>query len=184
MQSTSNPTPWKDELTTGDVVRFRFPVDDPDNPEAKAKRRPCLVLGIRWFGDHKFVEIVYGTGARSGANRGFEIWVKKGRSKAQAGLTCSTRFIGTRVIIVSVDHAGFEPDRTTGTPITGRLDAQCMQRLLSVKAMLREHGKKAPSAIRAQHLRKQNRDRQQARRDFPERSRVSRVSIPKPMKGA
>ena len=95
MQSTLNPTPWKDQLTTGDVVRFRFPVDDPDNPQAEAKRRPCLVLGLRWFDGLKFVEIAYGTGARSGANRGFEIRVKGGRAKAQAGLTCGTRFIGT-----------------------------------------------------------------------------------------
>jgi hypothetical protein len=95
MQSTLNPTPWKDQLTTGDVVRFRFPVDDPDNPQAEAKRRPCLVLGLRWFDGLKFVEIAYGTGARSGANRGFEIRVKGGRAKAQAGLPCGTRFIGT-----------------------------------------------------------------------------------------
>ncbi|SFN77381.1 hypothetical protein SAMN04487859_108161 [Roseovarius lutimaris] len=63
MQSTSNLTSWQVGLTTGDVVRFRFPVDDPDNPDAKAKRRPCLVMGVRWFGGRKFVEIAYGTGA-------------------------------------------------------------------------------------------------------------------------
>lgn len=178
MQSTSNLTSWQVGLTTGDVVRFRFPVDDPDNPDAKAKRRPCLVMGVRWFGGRKFVEIAYGTGAMTRANRGFEIHVKGGRAKAQAGLTCRTRFIGTRAIIVSVNHPGFEPDPETGTPITGHLEAKLVQRLLTVKATRRAHGDTAPSAINAQRLRDQNRERQQAARGFPERNRGSRVATP------
>ncbi|GAW37461.1 hypothetical protein RA2_04544 [Roseovarius sp. A-2] len=178
MKSTSHLTAWKDRLTTGDVVRFRFPVDDPDNPDAKAKRRPCLVMGVRWFGGQKFVEIAYGTGAQTSANRGFEIRVKGGRAKAQAGLRCYTRFIGTRAIIVSIEHPGFEPDPETGTPVMGRLDAKHMQRLVSVKATRRTYGDTAPSVIRAQHLRDQNRQRLQATRGFPERHRGSRVATP------
>ena len=179
MQSTSHQAQWQTRLRAGDVVRFRFPVDDPDNPKAKAKCRPCLILGVRWYGKIKLVEIAYGTGAKRGANRGFEIRVKGGKAKAQAGLTCGTRFIGTRVLLVSVGHSGFEPEPETGTPIIGHLDASCMRRLLCVKAMLKAHGDTAPSAIRARRLREQNRDRQHEKRGLPERNRASRVSIPK-----
>lgn len=178
MQSASQLKTWQEHLTIGDVVRFRFPVDDPDNPDAMAKRRPCLVMSIRWFGGQKFVEIAYGTGARSGANRGFEIRVGSERAKAQAGLRRYTRFIGTRAIIVSVENSGFEPDPETGTPIMGRLNTKLLKRLISVKATRRKYGDTAPSAIRANHLRNQNRQRLQAKRGFPERNRGSRVATP------
>ncbi|SLN64672.1 hypothetical protein ROG8370_03004 [Roseovarius gaetbuli] len=135
-------------------------------------------MGVRWFSGQKFVEIAYGAGARTGSNRSFEICVKGGRAKAQAGLRCYTRFIGTRAIIVSIEHPGFEPDPETEPPVTGHLDARLMQRLMSVKATRRAHGDTAHSVIRAQHLRDQNRERLQATRGFPERNRGSCVATP------
>ncbi len=45
MKSTSHLTAWKDHLTTGDVVRFSFPVDDPDNPYAFNVEQAQIAIG-------------------------------------------------------------------------------------------------------------------------------------------
>ena len=170
--------PWQDHLTTGDIVRFRFPVDDTGNPKSRPKRRPCLVLDIRWFNGRKFVELAYGTGSQSGANRGFEVRVNHPDSRARAGLDRPTHFIGVRSIIVSVSHPGFVPANDTDTPIMGRLDKPLMERLEKMKVNRTAYAHCAPSAIRAEHLRDQHRERQSATRGFPMRNRGSRGADP------
>lgn len=134
MANETAPSDWRERLTTGDVVNFRFPVDDPDNPDAVAKRRPCLVYDIRWFSSQKFAELAYGTGARTRANHGFEVRVNHPAARKRAGLDRSTRFIGACTIMVSLDHPGFEPGDLTRSPIIGTLEPPLQKRLLQVRA--------------------------------------------------
>lgn len=166
--------PWRENLATGDIVRFRFPVDDPDNPQAIAKSRPCLVMGTRYFAGQKFVHIAYGTAAKSTANRGFEVRVNHPDARERAGLDRPTRFVCVRSIIVSVEHPGFEPDETTGSPIIGKLDASLMQRLIATKANLRCYGDSARSARRAAKMQERHRQRLRETRGSLDRNRGSR----------
>ena len=174
MLSTSISSGWKAELSSGHTVRFRFPVNDPDNARAIAKSRPCLVMGTRYFAGQKFAHIAYGTGAKTTANRGFEVRVNHPDARDVAGLDRPTRFVCLRSMIVSVDHPGFEPDATTGSPIIGKLDANLMQRLITTKANLRRYGDSARSARRAAKMQQGHRQRLRETRGSLVRNRGSR----------
>jgi hypothetical protein len=88
-------------------------------------------------GDQK-VTLAYGTTARTAANRGYEIWVKRRSSLAIAGLDHQTRFVGARTVFVSLDHADFDQG-PRGTPVIGHLDAYLIERMHAVRARLRLH---------------------------------------------
>ncbi|ATG36763.1 hypothetical protein PhaeoP23_02653 [Phaeobacter piscinae] len=122
-------------LQRGDVVLFRFPLNDENAEPSAPKRRPCLVLNTLSSGDDRFVEIAYGTSADTRANRGYEVIVNHPASRDTAGLSKPTRFVGARRIIVHVDHSGFD-GQTEGPEIIGKLDARLMERLNTVWARI------------------------------------------------
>ena len=127
---------WQDTLRRGDIVLFRFP--EVDSINSLPKIRPCLVLEVdSGDGDQK-VTLAYGTTARTAANRGYEIWVKRRSSLAIAGLDHQTRFVGARTVFVSLDHADFDQG-PRGTPVIGHLDAYLIKRMHAVRARLRLH---------------------------------------------
>lgn len=120
-------------LQRGDVVLFRFPLNDKNAKPGVPKRRPCLVLNTLSSGDDCFVEIAYGTSADTRANRGYEVIVKHPSSREEAGLSKPTRFVGARRIIVHVNHSGFN-GQAEGPEIIGKLDAPLLERLNAVRA--------------------------------------------------
>jgi hypothetical protein len=122
-------------LQRGDVVLFRFPLNDKNAEHGVSKRRPCLVLNTLSHGDDRFVEIAYGTSADTRANRGYEVIVKHATSREEAGLSKPTRFVGARRIIVHVNHSGFDGE-AEGPEIIGKLDAPLLERLNAVRARI------------------------------------------------
>jgi hypothetical protein len=122
-------------LQRGDVVLFRFPLNDENAEPGVPKRRPCLVLNTLNNGDDRFVEIAYGTSADTRANRGYEVIVKHPTSREEAGLSKPTRFVGARRIIVHVNHSGFDGE-AEGPEIIGKLDAPLLERLNAVRARI------------------------------------------------
>ncbi len=123
------------QLQRGDVVLFRFPLNDKNAEPGGPKRRPCLVLDTLSNGNDRFVEIAYGTSADTRANRGYEVIVKQAASRKAAGLSRPTRFVGARRIIVHVNHSGFD-GQAKGPEITGKLDAPLLERLNAVRARI------------------------------------------------
>lgn len=137
---------WKARLTSGDVVRFRFPVAETDAPDVSAKCRPCLVLHCFTRGRHPFVELAYGTSLNTSANRGYEIRVNRPGALACAGLDRRTRFICARRIIVTLHHPFFEADTDTGTPVIGRLEPSLLTRMQSLRARIQAEADMAAEA--------------------------------------
>ncbi|QIE54177.1 hypothetical protein G5B40_01180 [Pikeienuella piscinae] len=62
---------WRQSLTWGDIISFRFPVEG--SSELPPKKRPCLVLDIARLGERRYAMLAYGTSAYTKANRGYEI---------------------------------------------------------------------------------------------------------------
>ncbi len=122
-------------LQRGDIVLFRFPLNDENAEPGAPKRRPCLVLNTLSNGDDRFVELAYGTSADTRANRGYEVIVKHPTSREEAGLSKPTRFVGARRIIVHVNHSGFD-GQAEGPEIIGKLDAPLLERLNAVRARI------------------------------------------------
>ncbi len=128
---------WQSSLCRGNIVLFRFP--EIDSVTDAPKTRPCLVLEVGGNDGQKVAKLAYGTSARTGANRGYEIWVKRRSSMAIAGLDRPTRFVGARTTIVSLNHPDFELG-VQASPIIGYLDDFLCERMHAVRARLQaEH---------------------------------------------
>lgn len=128
---------WQADLASGDIVLFRYPVADPQNTDAQPKSRPCLVLSTQKFIGKRFATIAYGTSIRSRANRGYEVIVKDPVAQHTAGLDKPTYFIGSRRLIVCLDHPLFDLSGPHGTPVIGHLDGSLQDRLATVVSHMR-----------------------------------------------
>ena len=118
---------WAADLAPGDIVLFRFPVSE-DAERAPVKRRPCLIVDRRSFGDDAFLDLAYGTAADGKANCGFEVRVHHEADFVAAGLTRPTRFVCARRVLVHPRHPGFTPYDDAG-PRIGSLPPSLRPRL-------------------------------------------------------
>lgn len=117
-------------FSAGDLVAFRFP--RREGPASYA--RPCLVLEA----DEDEILLVYGTTARTAANRGHELAV--GADHLTCGLDKPTRFVGARRIRVRHDDPRIEPCPQGGAPIIGSLTEDHTPRLVGIlQAIELEH---------------------------------------------
>lgn len=147
---------------------------------AAHKRRPCLVLDVFELNGTKFVELAYGTSARTKANTGYEVRVGHTASCHAAGLDRPSRFVCSRRVIVSINHPGFEGGEECGTLI-GRLDAPLVDRMNDVRARLQ-----AEADIKAEARRERREEQarwQREERGFLERNRASRAANTPKRKG-
>ena len=126
--------PWADTLAYGDIVSFRFPVNEEDG--VKPKARPCLVLDVEDRDGLTFVTLAYGTSVGGTANRGYEIRVNRAEDIEAAGLDRPTRFVGARRITVSTAHSGFRVNRQLGTAVIGQLSGSAFDRMNRVRARI------------------------------------------------
>ncbi|AFO92237.1 hypothetical protein D1822_12530 [Phaeobacter inhibens] len=172
---------WKDLVERGDVVLFAFPIsEDATTPAASPKLRPCLVLDVFELNGTKFVELAYGTSARTKANTGYEVRVGHTASCHAAGLDRPSRFVCSRRVIVSINHPGFEGGEERGTLI-GRLDPPLVDRMNDVRARLQ-----AEADIKAEARRERREEQarwQREMRGFLERNRASRAANTPKRKG-
>ncbi|HDY95475.1 hypothetical protein LCGC14_0510620 [marine sediment metagenome] len=130
--TTSDHNTWFADLSWGDIVSFRFPVE---HGKEQPKKRPCLVLDTTTIGGRRFAVLAYGTSVRSNSNRGYEVRI--GAVDAmEAGLHRSTRFIGARRLTVSLDHDGFVASGTARTPVIGRLKGTAFDRMNAVRGRI------------------------------------------------
>lgn len=129
-ETTANIRPER-----GDVVLYRFPVAEEEAESEAPKRRPCLVLDAFERGGERYVELAYGTSAKTRANRGYEVLVKQPVSRAAAGLNKPTRFVGARRITVHIGNSGFDGP-TDGPTVIGRLDDALQCRMNAVRARI------------------------------------------------
>jgi hypothetical protein len=126
---------WRDDLSQGKIVLFRFPLSEGgDDTEIKA--RPCLVLDIETIVGVRYAVIAYGTTSRRKSNVGEEIHVCKRAAYMAAGLNEPTRFVGARRILVPLTHTGFVDVANTGSPVLGRLVDSEFERLNAVRGRI------------------------------------------------
>lgn len=175
--SQANLSDWQKELSWGDIVSFRFPVEDA---EAIPKKRPCLVLDTATVGGKRYALLAYGTTTRSSSNRGYEI--RLGAFDAsEAGLHRPTRFVGARRLMVNLDHPGLVTSSAAGTPIIGRLSGAAFDRMNAVRGRIHAEADIAAERRAERRDRPKPRYRRTAQRDVvvelrhpPRRSLVNR----------
>ncbi|MBJ3764373.1 hypothetical protein ILP92_16655 [Maribius pontilimi] len=136
--TTSNPTmtaAWQDHLSYGDIVSFRFPLAEGGHV-GRPKARPCLVLDIEERGGQRYALLAYGTTSRRRSNIGYEVHVRRQTDYLLAGLNESTRFVGARRLLVSLNHSGFVICGATGAPVLGRLDGNPFDAMNAVRGRI------------------------------------------------
>lgn len=132
MSPTDQPASWRDDLAPGAIVSFTFPSQEGD--PALEKARPALVLAVEpGDGGAPMVTLAYGTGSRSGANRGLELRLRSRMEVTAAGLHKPTRFVGARTTRVHRTSPRFV-ECGHGTAILGHLPDRLLPRLERVRA--------------------------------------------------
>jgi hypothetical protein len=126
---------WRDHLSHGHIVLFRFPLSE-GGEDAEVKARPCLVLDIETIAGARYAVIAYGTTSRRKANVGEEIHVRRRDAYVAAGLDEPTRFVGARRLLVPLTHSAFVTIADSGSPVMGRLVGSELERLNTVRGRI------------------------------------------------
>ena len=90
---------WRDHVSYGDIVSFRFPLAE-EGAAGCPKARPCLVLDVEVRGGQRYALLAYGTTSRRRSNVGYEVHVRRRTDYLSAGLNEPTRFVGARRLLV------------------------------------------------------------------------------------
>ncbi|RVV96523.1 hypothetical protein EKE94_18290 [Mesobaculum littorinae] len=134
--TTLTMTPvWRDHLSYGDIVSFRFPLAE-EASTGQPKARPCLVLDIETQDNQRYALLAYGTTSRRRSNVGYEIHVRRRDEYLPAGLDEPTRFVGARRLLVPLTHSGFAICRATGSAVLGRLDGAPFEDMNAVRGRI------------------------------------------------
>ena len=126
---------WRDHVSHGDIVSFRFPLAEKD-AAGRPKTRPCLILDIEEKGGQRCALIAYGTTSRRRSNIGYEVHVRRRADYIAAGLNEPTRFVGARRLMVPLSHSGFVICGATGSAVLGRLDGKPLDVLNAVRGRI------------------------------------------------
>ena len=138
---------WRDHLSHGDIVLFRFPLAE-ETGTTKPKARPCLVLEVEAVGDQRLALLAYGTTSHRRANVGYEIRVHGRTAYQTAGLDGPTRFVGARRLLVPLNHSGFLLHSESDSPVVGRLSGAALERMNAVRGRI--HAERDIAAERRQ----------------------------------
>ncbi|TDL83492.1 hypothetical protein [Meridianimarinicoccus aquatilis] len=172
----SQTAAWREALAIGDIVSFRFPVAE-DRTDIAPKARPCLVLDLTLIGEIRYATLAYGTSSQCRFNSGYEVRLSAAADYAAAGLHEPTRFIGTRRLMVPLNHRGFVICAKTGAPVLGRVQEKTAARMHAVRARIQ-----AEADIADNHRRTQRKRSGSFGRMAPQFSVARRRSRPKPIR--
>ena len=177
--STSSFTPvldanWRNHLSHGDVVMFRFP-GTGQPVAARPVARACLVLDIETVGTRRCAVLVPAFPARWPASSDRSVTLFHRTEYRAVGLDGPTRFLIRSRQLVPLAHEGFVASQTTGTPVIGRLDGDAFERTNAERGRL--HALRDIRADRERDQRPQRRGSQRDR-DFTVARRGQRRPIP------
>ncbi len=113
-------TAWRDHVSHGDIVSFRFPLAE-EGSQGRPKARPCLILDIEVRDGIRYALLAYGTSSRRRSNIGYEVHVRRRADRLMSGLDAPTRFVGARRLLVPLTHKGFVICGATGSAVLGHL---------------------------------------------------------------
>ncbi len=160
-------TAWRDHVSHGDIVSFRFPLAE-EGSKGRPKARPCLILEIDVRDGISYALLAYGTSSRRRSNIGYEVHVRRRADRLMSGLDAATRFVGARRLLVPLTHTGFVVCSATGSAVLGRLEGAPFVAMNAVRGRIH-----AEHDIAAEH-------RSRRRRSFlPERTFTGEKRAPR-----
>lgn len=134
MTPETDPRPWPETVTAGDILSFRFPLDD-DTGETRPKARPCLVLAVAMIDGQRRMSVAYGTSVLKKARNAHGILLTAGDASV-SGLDRATGFCGDRVRTITTGDPALAVSPVVRTPIIGRLSGRPLERMRRVQMRL------------------------------------------------
>ncbi|WP_316860616.1 hypothetical protein [uncultured Cohaesibacter sp.] len=119
--STTHASKWKDTVSCGDIVAFEMPSEHLYNPlQPPQKALPWLIVDEAIYIGTRYLTLARGHAIGTTFNHGAQIRVERSAAFGAAGLSQPTVYNLRGLVIVSVNHEGFAPNKD-GTPVLGRL---------------------------------------------------------------
>ncbi len=117
---------WRDQLSHGDLVVFRFPIAGRADC---AVPRPCLVLDIETVGSRRCAVLVPASPSRHPSTSARIVSIGRRADYRAAGLDRPTQFRVSQRLLVPLSHEDFVPSAETGSPLIGTLNSSGRARL-------------------------------------------------------
>jgi hypothetical protein len=114
---------WRDHVSHGDIVSFRFPSNASGQPEQRTVP-PCLILEIEVHKGQRYALLAVGMTSHNRSHVNQDVDVCRRAEYATAGLKEPTRFIGTCRLLVPLTHSGFVASSITQSAVLGRLNGK------------------------------------------------------------
>ena len=114
---------WRDKLSPGYIVMFRFPLEDQTMPTEKIR---CLVLEIEAVGTTRFAVLIPALPSRRPSDHARIISIGKRTELDAAGLD----------LRVPLTHERFVRSCVTGSPVIGQLAGASRERLTAARGRL------------------------------------------------
>lgn len=141
MTNTKNPittlaSNWQETVSWGDIVAFHYPELHYDKDrQSPNEALPWLVVDEAIYVGTRFLTLARGHAIGKVFGHQEQIRVEHSAAFGAAGLSKPTLYNLRGLVIVSVHHEGFVPNKN-GTPVLGRLVGDELDQLQSLRARI------------------------------------------------
>lgn len=119
--SAKHASNWQDAVSCGDIVAFVMPTFHRDKDrQSPQKALPWLIVDEAIYIGTRYLTLARGHAIGTTFNHGAQIRVEHSAAFGAAGLSQPIVYNLRGLVIVSVNHEGFAPNKD-GTPVLGRL---------------------------------------------------------------
>ncbi len=134
--SEKHASNWQDTVCCGDIVAFEMPSEHLFNPlQPPQKALPWLIVDEAIYIGTRYLTLARGHASGTTFNHGPQIRVEHSAAFGAAGLSQPTVYNLRGLVIVSVNHEGFAPNKD-GTPVLGRLIGDELVQLERLRALI------------------------------------------------
>lgn len=134
--STTHTSNWQDSVSCGDIVAFEMPSDHSDKDrQSPNEALPCLIVDEAIYIGTRYLTLARGHAVGHLTSHAHQIRVEHSAAFGAAGLSQPIVYNLRGLVIVSVNHEGFAPNKD-GTPVLGRLVGDELDQLESLRARI------------------------------------------------
>nr|WP_321456267.1 hypothetical protein [uncultured Cohaesibacter sp.] len=134
--STTHASNWQDTVSCGDIVAFAMPAYNRDKDrQSPNEALPWLIVDEAIYVGTRYLTLARGHAIGTTFNHGAQIRVEHSAAFGAAGLSQPTVYNLRGLVIVSVNHEGFAPNKD-GTPVLGRLIGDELVQLERLRARI------------------------------------------------
>nr|WP_321482049.1 hypothetical protein [uncultured Cohaesibacter sp.] len=134
--STTHTSNWQDSVSCGDIVAFEMPSDHrAKDRQSPNEALPWLIVDEAIYIGTRYLTLARGHAVGTTFNHGAEFRVEHSAAFGAAGLSQPTVYNLRGLVIVSVNHEDFAPNKD-GTPVLGRLVGDELVQLERLRALI------------------------------------------------